>query len=297
MFRFVEELESLINTSHDNVIDVLGWTQVENIFGIIMEHKNFGSLDSLLLQNALPTPLLCYRMCYDIACGIAHLHSFNDGRGIVHGNIKPENILLSETLNCKLAGVAEMVFNAAEIDTGTTFNSTSFVIDEDTLCEDAYAPPEEFLTGKKLLAYDVYSFSVIATELLCGKRLAAETDGQSSDLFEIGRFEEILPSAGSGDKDCIIKLLNTIKSCQNHSALPPTMAEVKSDMENIWEICDKSQIEKEVHIVKRIIRPVIDLKNNYPAVPLAQALSCLISKPGTSCSVRHITYLQIQYST
>lgn len=68
--------------------------------GIVMEFMERGSLDSLLTALSAPPPWpLAFRLAHQIALGMNFLHS----RNLVHKDLKPNNVLLSEDLNAKVA--------------------------------------------------------------------------------------------------------------------------------------------------------------------------------------------------
>ena len=256
--RYLNELKCLFNDNHDNVVQVFGWTIVEKFFGIVMECMCCGSLNSLLSQNVSATPLLRYRMCYDIACGIAHLHNFNDGKGIVHGSIKPENILLSGTLKCKLAGFGEMAYFP---DDATQFHPV--------YAFDFYTPPEALQSDyeKKQHDYDVYSFSVIATEVLDWERVHPDQilywleyikRGNALDLYKIRLVEQVLGSDNESAKTIVNKLINVIKDCRKQAKDRPTMVDVTKYLEEFWKKSDTSQIENDIKEVLQEMSPAIN---------------------------------------
>lgn len=67
--------------------------------GIVMEFMGRGSLQSLQeeLSGPLPWPL-AFRLAHQVALGMTFLHSKN----LIHGDLKPSNVLLNMDLNAKV---------------------------------------------------------------------------------------------------------------------------------------------------------------------------------------------------
>ena len=251
---------------------------MENVFGIVMECMYCRSLNSLLSQNVCVAPLLRYRMCYDIACGIAHLHNFNDGKGIVHGNIKPENILLSGTLNCKVAGFGEM---AQSPDDTTQFHPVCAF--------DFYTPPEALQSPyeTKQHGYDVYSFSVVASEVLGWERpppnqiskwLEFIKEGNAHDLYKIHLVEQVLGSDNENAKTIVNKVINVIEGCRKLAKDRPTMVDVAKYLEEFWKKSDTSQIENDIKDVLQEMSPAINTSQRRGLLSLNDIVSSYMTQ-------------------
>lgn len=67
--------------------------------GIVMEYMPRGSLESLQedLEGPSPEPL-AFRLAYEVALGINFLHE----RKLVHQDLKPSNVLLTEDFHAKV---------------------------------------------------------------------------------------------------------------------------------------------------------------------------------------------------
>ncbi|XP_018668832.2 uncharacterized protein LOC100186208 isoform X2 [Ciona intestinalis] len=162
--RFDGEAKMLFKLSHSNVVAFFGITGWQGAFGLLMEYLSGGNLSSLC-ENGNSTGSLHFpwplrlRIIKDIASGLAYLHS----KKIVHGDMKPANVLLDQKLRAKIVD-----FGGAEIaaTSGTTTSKVKRDSDEKHQYTLIYAAPE-FLTnifGRRKTPEDVYSLAIIIYE-------------------------------------------------------------------------------------------------------------------------------------
>ncbi|KAF6735025.1 Receptor-interacting serine/threonine-protein kinase 3 [Oryzias melastigma] len=134
-------------------------TEQKKQIGMVMEFMKRGSVETLCknLSGPPPFPLAC-RLIHEVALGMNFLHSL----GILHRDLKPQNVMLSDELHVRLA------------DFGLCTQSISFnpSIQEptDTAGTVKYMPPEAFdLNYKPSRSFDRYSFAVLVWSILSGK--------------------------------------------------------------------------------------------------------------------------------
>jgi serine/threonine protein kinase len=122
---------------------------------LAMEYVPGKPLDAIIKAGELPTMSL--RAKLQIACGVAaaldHAHAHN----IVHRDVKPGNVIITEEGRPKLMdfGIAKRE-DASLTQTGTFLGTPS------------YASPEQIKEGHATLHSDVFSFGVMIFELLSG---------------------------------------------------------------------------------------------------------------------------------
>src|SRR5205814_3472108 len=93
--------------NHPNIVSVYDYGEALGTYFLVMEHVTGGDLRARL-QRAEPLPLnLAVRWAMEVAdaLGAAHAH------GIVHRDVKPANILLTEDGHAKVTdfGIAKML--------------------------------------------------------------------------------------------------------------------------------------------------------------------------------------------
>lgn len=154
--RFDREARLGASLNHPNLVAVYDThTDAEGVL-IVMEYVDGPTLAQALREGALE-PERALEVLGGVAEGLDYAHS----QGIVHRDVKPANVLLSEGAPAKLAdlGIAFAVERATHITrTGTVLGTAS------------YMAPEQ-LEGRDIgPAVDVYALGAVAFEALAGRK-------------------------------------------------------------------------------------------------------------------------------
>jgi alpha-tubulin suppressor-like RCC1 family protein/serine/threonine protein kinase len=175
--RFAREARLVAQLSHPNIVPVRAVLELEGSgFGIVMAHLAGRTLREVLRSDGFLTPSHAERVIHDIGRALEAAHS----AGIVHRDVKPENIFLVEDGGAVLAdfGVARSVS-----DTALTMHGV-------TLGTPAYMSPEQ-IDGRMLDGRaDIYSLGMVGWEMLSGRRPWGD-DGLFSILYR--QKHELLP--------------------------------------------------------------------------------------------------------
>jgi serine/threonine protein kinase len=90
--KFLREVESTAGLSHPNIVRVFDFGSSKGIFFLAMDYCNGGSVDQLMETHGGKLPLhICKPIMLHTLDGLQHAH----GRGVVHRDVKPGNLLLS----------------------------------------------------------------------------------------------------------------------------------------------------------------------------------------------------------
>ncbi|XP_021979108.1 probable receptor-like protein kinase At2g23200 [Helianthus annuus] len=103
---FLAEIDVLSRCEHPNIISLLGFCVEDNEMLLVYEHAPKKSLDGYLgsTNKVNPTWTQRLQMCIDIAHGLHYLHTnMGNKYGIIHRDIKSDNILLGENWEAKIA--------------------------------------------------------------------------------------------------------------------------------------------------------------------------------------------------
>jgi len=157
--RFLREIEIAANLHHPHVLPLYDSGQDGGFLYYVMPYEEGQSLrERLVKEGELPIQETV-KLLRDVADALAHAHE----QGVVHRDIKPDNVLLSgrHALVTDF-GVAKAVSEA----TGRHQLTTTGV----ALGTPAYMAPEQ-ATGEEHIDHraDIYAFGALAYELLTGR--------------------------------------------------------------------------------------------------------------------------------
>uniref|UniRef100_A0A0E0LIM1 Protein kinase domain-containing protein n=1 Tax=Oryza punctata TaxID=4537 RepID=A0A0E0LIM1_ORYPU len=193
--EFYAEVAVLAKLRHRNLTTLVGYclgARRGDHHALVYEYLAGGNLWRALFQGELPWQRRL-QVAVDVAEGLAYLHGFREG-AVVHRDVKPTNVLLSESGAAKLSdfGVSRIVPE------GGTHVST------EVRGTRGYVDPESFSAGHVSEAGDVYSFGVVLLELATGMRaVIVHRDIKSSNILldEVHPPGELLGGARLGGGD------------------------------------------------------------------------------------------------
>jgi len=130
-------------------------------FHVVTEYAPRGSLSTALKEGFVGGDLDKVRIALGVARGVSYLHTREPSR-IVHGALKPTNIVLAEDGRPMLVD-----FGLAETKASSEKNSVDIETD---VCSQPYIAPELFLEPPRLgRKNDIYSFGMLLWVLFTGQ--------------------------------------------------------------------------------------------------------------------------------
>ncbi|TMW69739.1 hypothetical protein Poli38472_001895 [Pythium oligandrum] len=160
MRRFLGEVTLWHELRHPNVVQFLGANDKAKPYFIVSSYAAKGDLSTFLLTEKRNGRDVMWRKLYEAAAGLSHLHT----RGIVHGDLKGDNILVNENGTAMLA------------DFGLSFSesgSSSVVTEKkDTLGAMAWRAPEfaNMTVERPTRKSDVFSLGMCIIEVMTGEK-------------------------------------------------------------------------------------------------------------------------------
>ncbi|XP_066380672.1 probable serine/threonine-protein kinase PBL4, partial [Miscanthus floridulus] len=190
--EFYAEVAVLAKLRHRNLTMLVGYCLGGRGGGdhaLVYEYMAGGNLWRALFQGEPPLPWRRrLEVAVDVAEGLAYLHWFREG-AVVHRDVKPTNVLLSESGAAKLSdfGVSRIVPE------GGTHVST------EVRGTRGYVDPESFSAGTVSEASDVYSFGVVLLELATGMRAVVPTpSGGAESIVQAAHWAVAEAGGASG---------------------------------------------------------------------------------------------------
>lgn len=164
--RFIQEAKAAAALSHPNIIEIYDFGEAEGRLYLVMELVTGGSLRSVLTRRASDESSFSLTDGLDLICQTADALEFAHENGMVHRDIKPDNLLLQPRNHDRHSHdyvVKVNDFGIARLATGGVRTQTGVAIGTP-----AYMSPEQCqgieLDGRS----DIYSLGVVLYELATG---------------------------------------------------------------------------------------------------------------------------------
>lgn len=152
--RFRREARAMAQLSHPNLVNVYDFSAEGDAIFLIMELITGGTLRELLDERGPMPPHAAASVMRDMLTGLSVAHS----KGLIHRDIKPDNVLINADHRVKLADFG--LVRAASDATHSTDQIVGTV---------AYLSPEQVDGSHLTAASDVYSAGIVFFELLTGR--------------------------------------------------------------------------------------------------------------------------------
>lgn len=154
--RFEIEAQSAARLVHPNIVSIFDVGVEENLYYIVMELIQGKTLKEIIIEERGPLP---WKWSVNVAIQIASALEMAHKNNIIHRDIKPHNIIITEDGIAKVTdfGIAKAVSNSTITAFGTTIGSVH------------YFSPEHARGGFTDAKSDLYSLGVVMYEMVTGK--------------------------------------------------------------------------------------------------------------------------------
>lgn len=155
--RFDAEARAAAHLSHPNVVSVFDQGSDQGRPYIVMEYVQGFTLRQLINREAPMDPRRAVELIEPVAAALAAAHA----AGLIHRDVKPENVLISDRGQVKVAD-----FGLARAVTAHTSASTAGLV----IGTVSYIAPELVTKGRADARSDVYSLGIVLYEMLTGRK-------------------------------------------------------------------------------------------------------------------------------
>jgi serine/threonine-protein kinase len=237
--RFFREARSAAAITHPNIATVYEIGEADGQVFIAMELVEGKTLRERLAAGPLPIDRALH-----LARGIARALAKAHQSGVVHRDLKPDNVMVGDDEHCKLLdfGLAKLFDSEAPASDGSgeTATASGATAEGRILGTPGYMSPEQ-ARGKAVdPRSDVFSFGVVLYEMVTGKRAFAGDTGMDL-LISISR--DPVPPASSSIAEVPPELDRLIARCLEKSpeARYPECSAVTADLERLTTHSSLSQ--------------------------------------------------------
>jgi eukaryotic-like serine/threonine-protein kinase len=153
--RFRREARAVAQLSHPNIVTVIDRGEDEGRQFIVFEYIDGKTLKDCLDEHGRMPVRRALELAIEVARGLAFAHD----HGLVHRDVKPQNVLLNGDGSAKVTdfGIARSLEVQGVTQSGTVLGTSSYIAPEQA-------------TGRAVEpATDVYSLGVVLFELLTGR--------------------------------------------------------------------------------------------------------------------------------
>ena len=150
--QFLREAQIVSQLSHPAIVSLYDvGIEDENVAYLVMEYVSGKTLQQVLSESTIPFPRAC-AWAADLAGALGRAHR----AGIIHGDVKPGNILVTEDGNVKLGDFGIARFATQVSGSGRMMGTP------------AYLSPEQILGEAQSTRSDVFSLGIVLYQMVTG---------------------------------------------------------------------------------------------------------------------------------
>ncbi|MGN7478646.1 Stk1 family PASTA domain-containing Ser/Thr kinase [Solibacillus silvestris] len=180
--RFQREALSATSLTNPNIVSIYDVGEDGDMHYIVMEYIKGKTLKQYIQEFSPLSAARSIHIMKQLTSAIAHAHE----NGIIHRDIKPQNILMDEEGNVKITdfGIA------------TSLGATSFTQTNSVIGTVHYLSPEQARGGIATMRSDIYALGIVLYELLTGE---LPFSGESAVSIALKHLQAETPSVREFD--------------------------------------------------------------------------------------------------
>ncbi len=214
--RFRREARAAASLNHQNIVAVHDWGSVDGIYYMVMEYVAGLSVRQIVNAEGLLAPAQAADVLDQTLAALQHAHR----QGIVHRDVKPENLIVTRDGIVKVAdfGLARAFADAQITEAGHVTGTVQ------------YLAPEQLLGEPADPRTDLYALGVVAIELLTGR---LPFTGETPMAIAYKHLHEPMPRPSSFNPAVPVSLDGWVASVteKQRELRPESAAEARRDLE------------------------------------------------------------------
>src|SRR5688500_3742930 len=224
--RFRREARAVAQLSHPNIVTVIDRGDEDGKQFIVFELIEGENLKELVDRGG-PMPV---RRALELGLEIARALAFAHSHGLVHRDVKPQNVLLNGDGRAKVTdfGIVRSLDAIGNTETGTVLGTSHYIA------------PEQARGERVDAQTDVYSFGVVLYELLAGD---VPYPGDNFLSVAMKHVNDPVPSVLDARPDTPLRLASLVERClaKLPAERPASMEEVVSELQSIAVEADQRE--------------------------------------------------------
>jgi serine/threonine-protein kinase len=214
--RFRREARAAAQLSHPGIVTVIDRGEEDGRQFIVFEYVEGETLKELVERDG-PIPA---RRAIELGLEIGRAIAFAHQQGLIHRDVKPQNVLLSDDGRARVTdfGIARSIEAVGRTETGTVLGTSHYIA------------PEQARGERVDAQTDVYSFGVVLYELLAGH---VPYPGENFLTVAMKHVNDPVPSLLEQRPDCPLRLASLVERmmAKEPSDRPASMDEVVGELE------------------------------------------------------------------
>ncbi len=264
--RFKEEAEALSKLNHPNIVRFYEYVQLENLVFIVMDFIDGSNLRKKINNQPGMIPLQeTIEIFRSVCSGLHYAHQ----QGIVHCDIKPENILIDATGKVLLSdfGIASFT-GMRELAPGG-------------IGTPSYMAPEQILNKTVIPQTDIYALGIMLYEMVTGfKPFTGTSINNNLPLTERIKWEQVngIPASPDGILSTISRELNAVIICCLEKDPGNRFTDIEQFMDSLERsaspnLIQKTSVTEDISQTRKAqLQP---LSNKKTAIPIMLILAAI----------------------
>ena len=251
--RFQREAMSATSLTHPNIVPIYDVGEDGDMHYIVMEYIEGKTLKKYIQEHSPLSPARTVHIMKQLTSALAHAHD----NGIIHRDIKPQNLLVNQDGNVKITdfGIA------------TTLSATSYTQTNSVIGTVHYLSPEQARGGIATNQSDIYALGIVMYELLTGE---LPFSGESAVAIALKHLQAETPSVRSFDATIPQSVENIVLKATDKNILHryATAQQMEADLETALSPSRIHEPKYEPPIDNDATRVIPIIKNNETIAPL-----------------------------